>query len=88
MTREHAPSLLESERSSGPAPVECLGRVFLDDETRGSYFLGRLREHLLDPAFRQIEGFPMGEVGDILALSHPPYFVACPNPMREKGLIP
>src|SRR5512135_2774703 len=30
MTREHAPSLLESERSSGPAPVECLGRMLPD----------------------------------------------------------
>ncbi len=80
MTREHAPSLLESNSSSGSAPVECFGRTFPDDEARRSYFLGRLREHLLDPAFRQIEGFPVGEVEDILALSDPPYFTACPNP--------
>jgi len=30
MTREHLPFLLESERSSGPAPVECLGRMLPD----------------------------------------------------------
>jgi len=87
MTREHAPSLLESERSSGSGPVECLGRVFPHDETRRSYFLDRLREHLLDPAFRQNEGFPVSEVEDILTLSDPPYFTASLNPLREKGLV-
>ena len=30
MTREHAPSLLEAGRSSGPGPVECLGRMLPD----------------------------------------------------------
>jgi len=34
MIREQAPSLLESERSSGSGPVECLGRMFRDDEAR------------------------------------------------------
>ena len=29
----------------------------------------------------------MGEVEDILTLSDPPYFTACPNPLREKGLV-
>ena len=80
MTREHAPSFLDSQRSSGSGPVECLGRKFPDDEARRSYFLDRLREHLLDPTFRQIEGFPVGDVEDILTLSDPPYFTACPNP--------
>ncbi len=83
MTREHAPSLLESERSSGSGPVECLGRKFPDDEARRSYFLDRLRECLLDPAFRQIEGFPVCKVEDILALSDPPCFTACPNPFLK-----
>lgn len=40
----------------------------------------RLRLHLKDPAFRQIEGFPIGEDEAILALSDPPYYTACPNP--------
>ena len=30
MTREHAPSLPDSEPSSGPVPVECLGRMLPD----------------------------------------------------------
>jgi len=88
MTREQAPSLLEAERSSGSGPVECLARTFPDDEARRSYFLGRLREHLLDPSLRQIDGFPVGEVEEILALFDPPCFTACPNPLREKGLVP
>ncbi len=42
-------------------------------ESRGS-----LKE-LLD-SVRKIEGFPIGEDEDILALSAPPYYTACPNP--------
>ena len=40
----------------------------------------RLAEYLKDPQFRQIEGFPIGSDEDILALSDPPYYTACPNP--------
>ena len=40
----------------------------------------RLRAYLRDPQFRQIEGFPIGKDEDILALSDPPYYTACPNP--------
>lgn len=43
-------------------------------------YLDRLREHLRNPDFRAIEGFPIGEDEDILALSDPPYYTACPNP--------
>lgn len=39
-----------------------------------------LSEKLKDPEFRKIEGFPVGEDEDILALSDPPYYTACPNP--------
>ncbi|MEW6622398.1 MAG: DNA methyltransferase [Bacillota bacterium] len=34
---------------------------------------------LLD-SIRDIEGFPIGKDEDILALSEPPYYTACPNP--------
>ena len=47
------------------------------------YFLEKLREKLKDPEFREIEGFPMGEDDDILALSDPPYYTVCPNPFIE-----
>jgi DNA modification methylase/DNA-directed RNA polymerase subunit RPC12/RpoP len=61
-------------------PVECLGMTFLNDEERRNYFLEKLREKLQDPEFRKIEGFPIGEDEDILAISDPPYYTACPNP--------
>jgi len=32
------------------------------------------------PSLRAIEGFPIGTDDDILALSDPPYYTACPNP--------
>ena len=63
--------------------VECLGMAFENDEKRREYFLGKLREKLKDPEFRKIKGFPIGEDEDILALSDPPYYTACPNPFIE-----
>ena len=32
---------------------------------------------------RSIEGFPIGDDEDIIALSNPPYYTACPNPFIE-----
>jgi len=66
------------EKDSGP--VQCLGMTFENEEKRREYFLEKLREKLKDPEFRKIEGFPIGEDEDILALSDPPYYTACPNP--------
>src|ERR1035437_3521628 len=60
--------------------VECLGLTFASDAARRDYFLALLREKLKDPEFRKIEGFPIGEDEDILRLSDPPYYTACPNP--------
>lgn len=64
-------------------PVECLGMTFENDEKRHEYFLEKLREKLTDPEFRKIEGFPIGSDKDILTLSDPPYYTACPNPFIE-----
>ena len=61
-------------------PVACLGMTFENDEKRREYFLEKLHQKLRDPEFRKIEGFPIGEDEDILALSDPPYYTACPNP--------
>ncbi|MFO8089100.1 MAG: DNA methyltransferase [Desulfatiglandaceae bacterium] len=71
---------LQAEKNK---PVECLGMTFPNDEARREYFLEKLREKLKDPEFRKIEGFPIGEDEDILALSDPPYYTACPNPFIE-----
>lgn len=64
-------------------PVECLGQTFPSDEARREHYLKLLAEKLKDPAFRKIEGFPVGSDEDILALSDPPYYTACPNPFIE-----
>lgn len=61
-------------------PIECLGMTFPNDDARRTYFLNKLREKLKDPEFRKIKGFPIGEDEDILAMSDPPYYTACPNP--------
>lgn len=60
--------------------LTCLGLTFENDEERRNYFTEKLREKLQDPEFRKIEGFPIGSDEDILALSDPPYYTACPNP--------
>jgi len=67
-------------------PVECLDMTFPNEQTRREYFVGKLREKLKDPEFRSREGFPIGEDEDILALSDPPYFTACPNPFLAEFL--
>jgi len=76
-----------SEKGDGSGersgPVECLGMTFPNDEARREYFLERLKEKLADPEFRRIEGFPIARDEDILALSDPPYYTACPNPFIE-----
>ncbi|MBQ9405386.1 MAG: DNA methylase, partial [Desulfovibrio sp.] len=60
--------------------VTCLGLTFADDAARRAYFTEELRKKLQDPEFRKIEGFPIGTDEDILNLSDPPYYTACPNP--------
>lgn len=76
--------LFEDSVAAQTGPVECLGMTFENDEKRREYFLEKLREKLKDPEFRKIEGFPIGEDEDILALSDPPYYTACPNPWIEE----
>ncbi len=70
-----------TEETGGP--VSCLGLSFVNDAERRAYFTERLREKLADSTFRAQEGFPIGSDEDILALSNPPYYTACPNPFLE-----
>lgn len=69
---------LTTDKKTGP--VECLGQTFESDAVRRAHYTELLREKLKDPEFRKIEGFPIGEDEDILNLSDPPYYTACPNP--------
>lgn len=63
--------------------VECLGHEFDSEAARREHFLVRLRDKLKEEAFRKTEGFPIAADEDILRLSDPPYFSACPNPFLE-----
>jgi DNA modification methylase len=67
-------------RTKVGGPVECLGQRFPSDEARREHYLKLLAQKLKAPEFRKIEGFPIGKDEDILALSDPPYYTACPNP--------
>ena len=70
---EQGQSVVESS-----GPVTVLGMTFSNDEERREYFREALRKQL--PELRKIEGFPIGTDDDIIRLSDPPYFTACPNP--------
>lgn len=71
---------LAPEDKKADGPVTCLGMTFENDTARRAHFTEELRKKLQDPEFRKIEGFPIGEDEDILNLSDPPYYCACPNP--------
>lgn len=80
--KEQATMDFDDESSILPPqePVTCLGLTFENDEARRVHFTEELRKKLQDPEFRKIEGFPIGNDEDILNLSDPPYYTACPNP--------
>ena len=73
-------NLFDEEIVTYNGPVKCLGLEFENDAARRTHFIEELRKKLQDPEFRKIEGFPIGEDEDILKLSDPPYYTACPNP--------
>lgn len=58
--------------------IEILGKTFNSEEEAREYYKADLKKRL--PELKEIEGFPIGEDEDILALSNPPYYTACPNP--------
>ena len=69
---------LDSSVVESSGPVTVFGMTFNNDEERRQHFREELRKKL--PELRKIEGFPIGEDEDIINLSDPPYFTACPNP--------
>lgn len=70
--------LQEDTAAVQSGPVTVLGLTFADDDERRAYFRSELRAKL--PELRKIEGFPIGSDNDIVNLSDPPYYTACPNP--------
>lgn len=69
---------INEEQEVNEGPVTCLGIKFNSDAERREYFREELRKKL--PELRLIEGFPIGKDDDIINLSDPPYYTACPNP--------
>jgi DNA modification methylase len=71
---------LFSKHQKVSGPVECLGKQFPNEQARRGHYIQLLAEKLKDPEFRKLEGFPNGSDEEILRLSNPPYYTACPNP--------
>lgn len=69
-------SFENTEADNGP--VVCLGMTFKNDEVRREYFRNELRKKL--PDLKKLDGYPIGTDEDILTLSDPPFYTACPNP--------
>ena len=69
---------LNPQKQAEQGPVTVFGLTFKNDEERRQFFREELRRRL--PELRKIEGFPIGEDDDIINLSDPPYYTACPNP--------
>ena len=61
MAKKTSQTLFDAEKDAAQGPVECLGMTFPNDEARRLFFLEKLRAKLKDPAFRKIEGFPVGD---------------------------
>lgn len=72
-----APSRLKKKVNK---PIKCLGMSFENEAARRSYFLTQLAHKLQQQDFKNIPGFPNATDEEILALSNPPYYTACPNP--------
>lgn len=75
---EHEQLSFATGSETNDKPVVCLGLTFKNDDERREYFQEELRKKL--PELKQTEGFPIGKDEDIIALSDPPYYTACPNP--------
>lgn len=69
--------LLHNQPATIQGPVDCLGQMFPSEGARREHFLNLLREKLRDPAFRKIDGFPVGTAEADLALPDSPYYTAC-----------
>jgi len=68
------------QEATEEAEVECLGLRFPSEEALRAHFTELLRAKLKDPEFRKTPGFPKGTDENILRLSDPPWYTACPNP--------
>lgn len=77
-SKEVLDELTVSDGNSNKVPVTVLGKTFANDDERREYFREELRKKL--PELKKIDGYPIGGDDDIVNLSDPPYYTACPNP--------
>ncbi len=82
--RDEQLTFLEEQPAADNIPVVCLGMTFESEAARRDYFREELRKKL--PELKTIEGYPIGEDEDIITLSDPPYYTACPNPWMNEIL--
>ncbi|NKE76484.1 DNA methyltransferase [Ochrobactrum sp. MC-1LL] len=75
--------LLDLHQNKKHGPVVVFGKTFSSDKERREYFLEKLRAILKNPEFRSRTDFPNASDEEILRLSNPPYYTACPNPFIE-----
>ena len=76
--------LNQKSRTNQPGEVECFGMTFPSEDARREHFLRLLGEKLKDPEFRSRSDFPDSSNEEILRLSNPPYYTACPNPFIKE----
>ena len=76
--------MIEQQPEIFPHQIDSISPA---DQAKKNEYRQRLAEYLKDPAFRSIEGFPIGIDEDILALSDPPYYTACPNPFLPEIIV-
>lgn len=77
-TEEMNNIMADTMKFSEDKPETIFGMTFKNAEERRAYFREELRKKLSE--LKKIEGFPIGSDEDILNLSDPPYYTACPNP--------
>lgn len=75
--------LLDLNSHNGKGPVAVLGQTFNSDEERLKFFQQKLRECLEEPEFRSRSDFPNASDEEIIRLSNPPFYTACPNPFMD-----
>lgn len=84
MAKQDQPSLLLNVSADKAAAGSCLGRRFENDDARLAAYGPLLNAKLNDPTFRRAPGFPAGDDDQVLQLSDPPFYTACPNPFVEE----
>ena len=77
-------NFLDVHSSKKKDAILVLGKTFNSDEDRRKYFQEKLREELKSSSFRSRRDFPKASEEEIILLSNPPFYTACPNPFLKE----